>query len=47
MPNEYPNILALEKIKEYLGEGIYLSKYIQIYLNNRVFVPHWPTPAFE
>ena len=39
--NEYPNILVLEKINEYLDEGIYWSKYIQIYSNIRIFIPHW------
>ena len=38
--NEYPNIFALEKIYEYLDKWIYLSKYIQIYSNIRIFVPH-------
>ena len=41
MINEYPNIFALEKIYEFLDEWIYLSKYIRIYSNIRIFVPHW------
>ena len=43
--NEYPNIFAFEKINEYLDEWIYLSKYIQIYLNIQIFVPHWGGPV--
>ena len=40
MTNEYPNIFALEKIDKYLDEWIYSSKYIRMYLNIQIFVPH-------
>ena len=40
MTNEYPNIFASEKIYEYLDEWIYSSKYIRIYSNIWIFVPH-------
>ena len=46
MTNEYPNIFALEKIDEYLDDWIYLSKYIRIYSNIRIFIPHWLTNSY-
>ena len=41
MTNEYQNIFTLEKISEYSNEWIYLPKYIRIYSNIQIFVPHW------
>ena len=38
--NEYPNKYTLEKTNKYFEKLIYLSKYIQIYSNIRVFDPH-------
>ena len=47
MTNEYPNIFALEKINKYLDEWIYSSKYIWIYSNIRIFVPHCLRPLLS
>ena len=36
--------IRLWQINKYLDEWIYSSKYIWIYSNIRIFVPHWITP---
>ena len=41
MTNEYPNIFALENFYKYLDKWIYSSKYIRIYSNIQICVPHW------